>query len=238
MWKSAVVALVCASSIAVAAQGRGARTATLAIMVSDAEGKGIPAVLVTVEGPAERTARTEGGRIAFEKLPPGTYRIRFEHDRFVTLEKELNARAGAPTDVKVTLNPAPPPPEPPAPPPPPEPEVLDMKPAARDLIAIIEAEYVGRAPSRVSQVTCEGDVESTLIQLNEPLAQHSHEEAEEVFYVIAGAGTAEYGGAQHTLKPGTYLFVPRGTPHTIGVTGRNPLVLLSTRTGERCGAPQ
>jgi mannose-6-phosphate isomerase-like protein (cupin superfamily) len=193
-------------------------------------------VLVTLEGPAERTARTEGGRIAFEKLPPGTYRIRFEHERFVTLEKELAARAGAPTEVKVTLNAAPPPPAPPEPPPAPTPDVTEMKPGARDLIAIIEAEYVGRAPSRVSQVTCEGHVESTLIQLNEPLALHAHEQAEEVFYVIAGAGTAEYGGAQHALKAGTYLFVPRGTPHTIGVSGRNPLVLLSTRTGEACGA--
>src|SRR3990172_6169935 len=69
---------------------------------------------VTVEGADKRSARTEAGRIAFENLKAGAYRLRFEREGFVTLERELTARGGAPTDVKVTLAPMPAPP-PPAP---------------------------------------------------------------------------------------------------------------------------
>lgn len=237
MWKAAIVAFVCASTLGVAAQGRGAKSATLAVVVSDPDGDGIPLVLVSVDGPEQRQARTERGRIVFEKLPPGLYRLRFEHEGFVTLERELTARAGAPTEVKVTLSPAAAPPAaaPSAGPPGESPDpTADMKAAVHDLIALIEAEYVGRAPGRTSQITCEGNVESTLIQLNEPLALHAHEGADEVFYVIAGTGNAQFDGRQHPLKPGTYVFVPRGTRHAVAVTGRTPLVLLSSRTGEPC----
>ena len=74
---------------------RGGRTATLAISVADPAGTPIPNVLVTLEGPASRTARTEGGRIALEELPVGRYTLRFEQEGFVMLERELSATACA-----------------------------------------------------------------------------------------------------------------------------------------------
>ena len=52
-----------------AQQKRAPRTATFAILVTDADGAQVPSVLVTVEGPAARTVRTEGGRIA--RTSPG-----------------------------------------------------------------------------------------------------------------------------------------------------------------------
>lgn len=108
-----------------APQRRTARaTATFAVMVTDPAGAPVGNVLVTVDGPDKRTARTEAGRIAFENLPTGAYKLRFEREGFVTFEKELTARSGAPIDVKVTLTPVPPPPPPPVPvelPPPPRP---------------------------------------------------------------------------------------------------------------------
>ena len=76
-------------------------------MVSDPSGAGIPDVKVTMQGPANREARTERGRIVFEELPSGTYRLRFDRDGFISLEREVAARGGAPIDVKVTLTPAP-----------------------------------------------------------------------------------------------------------------------------------
>lgn len=207
---------------------------TFAINVTDPDGNGVPNVSVQVDGPATRSTRTEGGRIALEGMPAGSYRIRFEHEGFVTLERELTARAGAVMEVKVTLTPLPPPPAPPEPPPAPPKPSYDAKPAAVDILQVIDKQFVGRAPSRVTPLSCGGEVESTLIQLNQPLAQHSHDEADETFYVIAGEGTAQYGGQQQRLKAGVYLFVPRGTPHTLTQSGRNPLIVLSTRTGAPC----
>ena len=90
-------------------------------------------------GAAERTTRTEGGRIVFEGMPAGAYRFRFEKDGFVLLERELTGRGSAPIDVKATLTPLPPPPPPPpaAPAPPPEPKV-DAKFVVLDMPAFVE----------------------------------------------------------------------------------------------------
>ena len=90
--------------------------------VSGDRNRAILMMKVTMQGPAKREARTERGRIVFEDVPAGTYRLRFDREGFISLEREVAARGGAPMDVKVTLTPAPPPPPPPeAKPAPPEP---------------------------------------------------------------------------------------------------------------------
>ncbi|HVL66927.1 MAG TPA: carboxypeptidase regulatory-like domain-containing protein [Vicinamibacterales bacterium] len=222
--------LAAASLVPVEAQRRAAGgPATLAIVVTDDAGARAGEVTVTVTGPATRTARTEAGRIALEGLPAGSYLLRFEREGFVTLEREVTARAGKPTQVNVTLKPLPPPPAPPPKPP------VEARPMFADLPALIEKEYVGRAPSRTSALACGAGATSTLIQLNEPLATHAHADADEIFYVVAGEGNARVGTGEQRLKAGMFLFVPRGMSHALTPTGRNPLIVLSTRAGEPCG---
>jgi mannose-6-phosphate isomerase-like protein (cupin superfamily) len=222
------------SSFDMAAQQkpRGPRTATFAISVADPAGTPIPNVLVTLEGPASRTARTEGGRIALEELPVGRYTLRFEQEGFVTLERELNATAGKPIEVKVTLRPLPaPPPPPPAEAPRPS---VDATSAVFDLPDVIEKQFVGKAPGRTTALACGSEGTATLIQLNQPLTEHSHDDADEFLYVVAGEGSASVEGRQHKLRAGILLFFPRGMPHRLTPTGRNPLIVLSTRAGEPC----
>ena len=82
-----------------AAQRKGAAAArgpvTFAISVTDPSGAPVPDVKVSVTGAATRTSRTEGGRIAFEGLPAGAYRMRFEQAGFVTFEREVTGRGGS-----------------------------------------------------------------------------------------------------------------------------------------------
>jgi mannose-6-phosphate isomerase-like protein (cupin superfamily) len=235
-----LVLALCATVVNVSAQRRGAGggSATLAIVVSDASGAPLSNVLVTLEGPANRSTRTEGGRIALENLPPGAYRLRFEREGFLTLERELTARGGAPIDVKVTLKPAPEPPPAPAPPPapvaPPAP-AGDAKLVVLDLPFVIEKEFVGRAPGKTTPLACGAASTSTLIQVKQPLAEHAHANADEVLYVIGGEGTAEVSGKAQKLVAGVFLFIPRGMPHGLKQSGRNPLIVVSTRSGEACG---
>jgi hypothetical protein len=229
-----VAVLIALGNLDIAAQQkpRGGRTATLAISVADPAGTPIPNVLVTLEGPASRSTRTEGGRIALEALPVGRYTLRFEQEGFVTLERELSATAGKPIEVKVTLRPLP------APPPPPAAEAprpsVDAKSAVFDLPDVIEKEFVGRAPARTTPLACGSQGTATLIQLNQPLAKQTHPEADEFLYVVAGEGSASLEGRQEKLSAGILVFVPRGTPHALAPTGRNPLIVLSTRAGEPC----
>ncbi len=218
-------------------QRRVAKTATLAILVTGPDGTQIPNVSVTVEGPASRTVRTEGGRIALEEMPIGNYRLRFDREGYVPLERELTARAGAPMDVKVTLTPMPEPPAPPPPPPPPPSKPpSNAKPASFDVTAVIEKEFVGRGAGKTTPLACGGDGSATLIQVNDPVSQHAHNDADEFLYVVAGEGSASLNGAQQKLHAGVLLFIPRGAPHAFTRAGRNPLFVVSTRAGEGCGA--
>ena len=96
-------------------------------------------------------------------------------------------------DVKVTLTPAPPPPPPPeAKPAPPEPVAppSDLAPVTIDLPSFIEKNYVGRAPGKTSPLACATTGDATLVQLHEPLAEHTHADGDEFLYVIAGEGSA------------------------------------------------
>jgi mannose-6-phosphate isomerase-like protein (cupin superfamily) len=216
-----------------------AGSATFAVRVTDPAGTPIGGVKVTLEGPAERQASTEQGRIAFENLPAGTYRLRFEREGFVTLEREQVARRGAPIDVKVTLTPAPEPPPPPAPapePPPPAPPAVDAMPVTIDLPAFIEKNFIGRDTQKMSELACSGSATATLIQLRAPLAEHTHEDWDEFLYVIAGQGTARVQTRDQPLTAGVFVMVPRGVAHTLAASGRSPLVLLSIRPGDRCAA--
>jgi mannose-6-phosphate isomerase-like protein (cupin superfamily) len=212
---------------------------TFAVRVTDPDGQPIGGVKVSVEGAAQRQATTEAGRIAFENLPAGNYLFRFEHEGFITLERELAAKGGAPIDVKVTLTPAPePPPPPPAPEPPPAPAAPPPDPNAApitvDLPAFISKNFVGGKGQKISALACSGMSTATLIQLHDPLTEHSHADFDEFLYVVAGQGIARMQGHDQPLSAGVFVMVPRGLAHSLAAGGRNPLVLLSIRPGDHC----
>jgi len=219
----------------------GGGSATLAIVLTDPAGVPISNALVTVQGAAERSARTEQGRIVFEGVPSGNYRLRFERDAFVTLERELVARAGAPTEVKATLNPAAPvKPLPCVETPKPAPIAVSpiASPMAIDLLDFIEKNYVGKEAGKTSAISCAPGGGASMIQVREPLEVPAHADADEFLYVIAGTGTVRIGQRVEMLQSGVLMLVPRTMPHVLTSRGRNPLVVLSIRAGERCGAPQ
>ncbi len=228
-----------------AAQRRGAAPApttgsvTFAVSVQDSTGAPIPNVTVTLTGPVSRNARTEGGRIAFESLPAGAYKFRFDKEGFVPLERELTARGAVPVEVKVTLDALPPPPlPPPAPAPTPAPtagHVVNAKPVAIDMPAFIERYYVGRAAGKTTAITCATGGDASLLQLNDGLAEHKHVDADEFLYVIAGQGAVRMGDRNESLVPGAFILIPRGLAHVITPAVKKPLVMLSVRAGEQCG---
>jgi mannose-6-phosphate isomerase-like protein (cupin superfamily) len=221
-----------------AAQRRGgaAGRVTFAVLVTDSTGAPIPGVLVSMTGPADRSGRTEAGRLVFENLPAGAYRFRFEREGFIPFEKEVAGRGSKPIDVKATLSAAPPPPPPPAPEPAPVPlPAADATPVVLDMPAFIEKNYVGRAAGKTTPLACGGGGSSTLVQINDPIATHAHADADEFIYVIAGQGTANMGERHEPLGPGVFLMIPRGLAHGFTTGPRKPLVMIATRAGGACG---
>jgi hypothetical protein len=217
------------------AQRRGAPASgpvTFAIVVTNPSGAPISDARVTVSGPVERRTRTERGRAVFEGLPSGTYRVRFEKDGYVPFEREVAGRGSKPIDVKVSLTPLLGPPLKPVGPLPPQ--QIDPKLVVLDMPAFIEKNFVGRASGKTTPLGCSMGGSGTLLQLNEPIAEHRHDDADEFVYVIAGEGVAKFGQREEPLGPAVFLMIPRHMSHTITTGKKKPLVMMSVRAGEGC----
>ncbi len=216
------------------------RTA-LVVTATDPTGKTLPGVRVEVLGAADRVGETdESGQLRFANMRAGTYRVRFSGPTVIMFEREATVRAGQTADLDVTLNPAPPvvaPQQAPAPPTPTAPQAAGGplgKPVTLDIPEFADRNLIRREPRRDSLIGCSGNARATLVQLNEPQPERLYENAETMFYVVAGEGTLRMDGRETTLIAGRFALVPRGTSFGIARRGRNPIVLLAVLSGEPC----
>jgi mannose-6-phosphate isomerase-like protein (cupin superfamily) len=99
---------------------------------------------------------------------------------------------------------------------------------------LAERERNSKQPHREVLLSCSGNTRNMLVILSEEQAQRIYDAAEATFYVISGQGAAHIGALQSVIGAGTFVSVPRGTPFSIGPQGKNPLILLSSLSGEPC----
>jgi mannose-6-phosphate isomerase-like protein (cupin superfamily) len=207
---------------------------TFAILVTDAAGAPVTDVRVSVTGPVQRSARTEGGRLVFENLPSGEYQFKFEKAGFVPVDQTVTGRGTKPISVNVTMDAIPEPPKPVAPVTPIKARAADAKLVVLDMPAFVEKNYVGKSTDRTTPMACAAGGSSTLIQINVAITEHTHPDADEFIYVIAGQGSARMGERVEPIGPGVYMMIPRRTPHAFAVGNKKPLVFVSTLAGEKC----
>jgi mannose-6-phosphate isomerase-like protein (cupin superfamily) len=221
----------------------GTAALTLSVQVTDKSGNPIADVAVAATGPVERSAVTgRDGSIAFRSMRAGQYRLRFEHEGFITLEREQVVRPQA-TDVSVALNPAPvKTPPPPPPPPPAEP----VKPVAQPSTRVVEPRYLdipdyveknlvrSSEPQRMTTIGCTDGGTVRILQVREPLNTQQHADSDEVIYVVAGAGFVKVREQETRMDPGAYMLIPRGVTHSMRRSGGNPMITLSMLLGAPC----
>ena len=205
----------------------------LTITVTDAKGATIAGVGVDVSGPTPRKGETDsGGQVNFPGLQVGTYRVRFSGDTVISFEREVTIRAGQIADLDIMLTPAPPrreaaatPAPAPAPAPAPPPVVGPSgQPRVLSLVDLVERELVSNnVPRKDTLVACSGNTRSMLVQLNQPQAQRVYDNAEALYYVVAGEGAITVAGRDVQLQAGSYASVPRGATHALTRKGRRPL---------------
>lgn len=209
---------------------------TVALTVTDASGTPIPGVRVMATGPVSREGTTaREGSVTLQTLRAGTYRLRFEADDFVTLERELTLKPGAPAHVDVTLGRAPARPVPPpvsAPVPAPTGTKFAPNPDATvDVLALpdwIEKNYIGRNdPRKETTVGRAPGATATVLQVREPIRDRVHDDVDEVLYVIAGEGVLRAKGHEQSLDAGACAIIPRGVSYSVERRGKNPLIALS-----------
>jgi mannose-6-phosphate isomerase-like protein (cupin superfamily) len=211
------------------------------VSVTDESGAPVQGVIVTLTGPVTRNVTTvANGTARLLGIRSGTYRLRFDHDRFITLERDLTLRAGAMPEVDITLSAAPPPPVAPA-----SPSVPD-EPATRENAPSGDPRYLrivdfldknligGREPMKRDELGCTATARTTLLQLRESSKEEAQADADEVLYVVAGEGTLRLGNRDLPLASSSIAVVPRGTVRGLTRKGKNPLIVLSVVSGPAC----
>jgi len=229
---------------------RRPRPASTHIVVRDKSGTPLEGVHLVITGPAKREATTDAdGAVVLSGLRDGTYRVRFEHEGFLTLEREIVVRTGVPRDIDVALSaaprpPAPPPPPEPAPPrpapaPAPAPSAANGSPVTVSIPAYLDKNFIGgKDPLKESVIGCTAGATTKLLQIREPVAQHTHADLDETLYIVAGEGAVRIRDEATAVSAGSLSVIPRGLPHSIERRGRNPLIAISTLAGTPCQAPE
>jgi mannose-6-phosphate isomerase-like protein (cupin superfamily) len=224
------------------------RATTARLVVRDRSGTALGDVRVVVSGPVSQEVVTDAsGTASVGTIRDGSYRLRFERDGFITLERELIVANGQPPEIAVALSAAPAPPPPPvvvaAPPPPPvappAPPVASEPSGPPVFVAIpefLDKNYIGRAPLKESVLGCLASSTTRVLQLHDALSEHAHADMDEILYVVAGEGTVRIHDSSSVVTAGSLSIIPRGVSHTIERRGRNPVIVLSTLSGAPCRA--
>lgn len=218
------------------------RPTTTHVVVRDVSGNPLSGVTVIVSGAAKTQGTTGADGVTELTLAAGTYRLHFERDGFLALERDVTVRAGQAGAVEVSLTAAPPPPPPPAPPPPPPPAPTPPArsmapsgpPVTLSIPAFLDKNYVGRDPLKESVLACTPQATTRLLQLREPIVEHKHVDLDELLYIVAGDGAVKIGDQTTVVGPGSLSVIPRGVPHGFERRGKNPLIVLSMLAGAPC----
>jgi mannose-6-phosphate isomerase-like protein (cupin superfamily) len=214
---------------------------TATITVTDQSGAPLPDVHVLLTGALDRSGSTQSnGTVRFDSMRPGTYRVRFEKEGFVILEREIEVRAGQPAPApSVALTAAPP--APPPPPPAPEPAKTMTMPPPGKAVSLNVPDFIERnfitnnQPQKVTPVSCSGLANTVLWQVREAWDNREHPDQDAMIYVVGGEGTIRLDGRDVPLQAGSFVQVPRGSSYSLSRRGRNPvLIALATLVGQGC----
>jgi mannose-6-phosphate isomerase-like protein (cupin superfamily) len=216
---------------------------SLALTIAGENGVPLSGANVRLSGATNDRAGTSGadGLVTLVNLPPGTYRARITRDGYVTLEKEVTIRAGSRLATEAVVTAAPPPPAPPPPPqaPPAPAASSSLKPGSPsyssiiDLVAQME-KALRDTPTVERELGCSGASASRLIMTRENITMHSHADADEMLYIVAGEATLSVADKDQGVQAAWFSVVPRGMSHSLTRRGRNPLLVLSVRSGPAC----
>jgi mannose-6-phosphate isomerase-like protein (cupin superfamily) len=213
---------------------------TAAVTVTDPAGQALADTAVTMTGPTERDGRTAAnGTVHFAGLKAGDYRVRFEREGYVTLEREITIKPGHAAQVDASLSAAPPPP-----PPPPAPKPVATSGPGRaplpqadfDITAYLEKNYLSSGAQRVKSIACSPTDSVQLVQTNDAFALASSSDKQFVIVTIAGRGHVTAGGRTMSLdaRSGTTVTIPKDVGFEATREGNRPLVFVLVQMGQGC----
>ncbi len=66
------------------------------------------------------------------------------------------------------------------------------------------------------------------------MTNQQNDTADQLLYVVAGAGTVRVKDQSYKADAGWFALIPRGVSHSIAREGRNPLFLMMVAMGTPC----
>ena len=109
-----------------------------------------------------------------------------------------------------------------------KPPIIALKPGEPELVTY----DAGTARFLVSSAQTHGAW--SLVELTEQPGYktrlHRHNYTDETYYVVEGVFTAKIADKTYELPAGSYIVIPRGTPHAQGNLGKVPVKVLLTMT--------
>ena len=113
--------------------------------------------------------------------------------------------------------------------------VLPATPKFTPVPLFLEKNFIGGREGRKDSVLgCTPTGTATLHQLRDSWLAHTHNEAAEWIYVVAGEGALRIGETSQRLQAGTFSLVPHTVSHALIPQGRNPLIIISVLSGPAC----
>ena len=109
-----------------------------------------------------------------------------------------------------------------------------MEPHSLSIPDYLDKNLIGSEPVKTSLLACADGGTAVLLQVREPLNDLQHAEADEILYVVAGAGILRMRNQETKMAPGHFALVPRGVSHTLRRDGRNPMIAVSLLAGTPC----
>ena len=75
-----------------------------------------------------------------------------------------------------------------------------------------------------------------MIWVKNEVAEHFHAEHTEIVYILEGKGVMILGDIKQGIEPGDYIFIPKGTKHSVKVKSKSPMKVLSIQTPQFDGS--
>ena len=87
----------------------------------------------------------------------------------------------------------------------------------------------------IKKLDSDSNSTSFVIWIKQGVKSHKHEHHSEVLYIIEGEGKMTIGAATSNIKPGDYFRIPKNTYHSLKVTSKNPVKVISVQAPEFFG---
>ncbi len=87
----------------------------------------------------------------------------------------------------------------------------------------------------IQKLDTDSNSTSFVIWIKKSVKSHKHEHHSEVLYIIEGEGKMTIGNKTNKIKTGDYFRIPKNTYHSLKVTSKKPVKVISVQAPEFFG---